>query len=702
MRWTSELGHRALGACLALGVIVLSGCPETDPPVANNGGENNMTSNNGASNNGSSCNHLCLADETECLNSTIVLSCTEDSDGCRDFGNPTKCPSGQICQMGECVESSPANNSGECVSTCENGDPPRCNADGQVETCADHDNDGCLNYGDAMDCAEGEICQMGMCNTPMCDGPGCEIGETRCDGDVLQTCQEKAGCPVFAGGKPCGEGEVCMDGACVEAVSCQDECIAGEKLCGPDGIPRACEDADGDGCVEYVDKAGCSDTEDCRGGECVAAETCEDLCSNTEDICDGSAIMECTDGDGDGCKELNFVEDCATAGQICDDATGAARCESPMMTGQVVINEVFYDAAGQDVDANGESPTFIELAGPPGMDISNWEIKLINGSSGMEYNAVTLPQGATIDGYGFAVIATTTPDNFFTALSFTGSNVYPLLAPYASGQDGMQNSDDNVELYDDSGTKIDAMGYGTFSSATFTGEGNPAPDVRAGHSVGRPLGAPDTNDNAADFVSLFPTPGLENGDLLINEIYVDQPGTDGIPDQMETFVELVAPIQGWIDMEMTGYRLRAINGLDGMDYIFTGNDPGVDLSGYAINDLMGSEGFVVICNLGVELTFLIDFCSVVYDGPDYQDGPDSLVLEYQGRVIDAIAYGSFGAGMTSQGEGAPAPLTSADAGKSLNRWPLFDPSKEVDTNDNATDFHLEAPSPGDSNIRPAP
>ena len=249
------------------------------------------------------------------------------------------------------------------------------------------------------------------------------------------------------------------------------------------------------------------------------------------------------------------------------------------------------------------------------------------------------------------------------------------------------------------GTEVDALGYGNFqpNDPGFVGEGTAVPAPTPGRSLGRTNGA-DTDNNAADFVSFYPTPGLENADLIINEVYFDQPGTD---DGAETFVELVAPIQGWEDLPLDGYVLHAINGFDGMDYIFSDMLLGIEMTSLNLND--GNDGYVVVCNLNAANASLLDKCTVPFESAgDFQNGPDNFVLEYQGRVIDAVGYGNFGATNTFVGEGSAATWTGSIAGQSLARWPISDPSVAPDTDMNQNDFRVVAPSPGSDNPIPTP
>ena len=89
--------------------------------------------------------------------------------------------------------------------------------------------------------------------------------------------------------------------------------------------------------------------------------------------------------------------------------------------------------------------------------------------------------------------------------------------------------------------------------------------------------------------------------------------------------------------------------------------------------------------------WITDAADMLTHKVDYQNGPDSLQLRYAGAVLDAVAYGDFGADEIAAGEGdavsEPAP------GQSLGRT-----SDGSDTDDNATDFSTQAsPSPGAPN-----
>lgn len=179
--------------------------------------------------------------------------------------------------VGECVLSGSNNDvPNQCILICTNGDPFICK-NGQVVICADHDNNGCLSYGNAMECTGDTVCQGGMCVEVTCENP-CTEGTACCDGELFQICEInfKMGCFEFMLGNECVVGQICMGDVCVEEINCEDECFVGEKFCGFGGMLCVCEDFDGDGCVEYVDKVECGVGQECCGGECIEVLTCED------------------------------------------------------------------------------------------------------------------------------------------------------------------------------------------------------------------------------------------------------------------------------------------------------------------------------------------------------------------------------------------------------------------------------------------
>ncbi|MGQ9609717.1 MAG: hypothetical protein ACUVWN_10455 [bacterium] len=157
------------------------------------------------------------------------------------------------------------------------------------------------------------------------------------------------------------------------------------------------------------------------------------------------------------------------------------------LANELVINEVLYDPVGKDMGC------FIELKGIPGMKLDGYFLVGIDGDTGKEYCVIDLT-GHKVPQSGFFVIA---QDD-----SVWGAN---MIDPKAD----LQNGPDNIELWYIN-KKIDALGYGDFSKAKFTGEGQPTLDV-PGYSIGRRPDGFDTNNNSVDLVGLaFSSPGKPN------------------------------------------------------------------------------------------------------------------------------------------------------------------------------------------------
>lgn len=155
---------------------------------------------------------------------------------------------------------------------------------------------------------------------------------------------------------------------------------------------------------------------------------------------------------------------------------------------------------------------------------------------------------------------------------------------------------------------------------------------------------------------------------VISEVLYDAVGAD----DGRVFVELYGDAGTVLD----GLELVGINGADG------GITTALRLSGSIPADGLfvvadASEGATSVANADL----LRDF--------DFQNGPDSIqLLDVDGNVIDALAYGVFGPEDVFAGEGRAA--LDVAAGSSLAR--LF---ADVDRGDNSVDFvGLETPTPG--------
>jgi hypothetical protein len=165
------------------------------------------------------------------------------------------------------------------------------------------------------------------------------------------------------------------------------------------------------------------------------------------------------------------------------------------VSGSVVINEILYNSPGEDKGC------FVELKGKPGLSLDDYFIVGINGNGGVEYNRIDL-SGHSIPSNGYFLIA---QDESIPEADLIDSKV------------DFQNGPDNIELWQGE-NKIDAVGYGDFSEAIFSGEGEPTLDL-SNYSLGRKPDGSDTNDNCIDFVGLALTsPGKPNSpNLAVNK-----------------------------------------------------------------------------------------------------------------------------------------------------------------------------------------
>jgi len=166
----------------------------------------------------------------------------------------------------------------------------------------------------------------------------------------------------------------------------------------------------------------------------------------------------------------------------------------------LVINELLYDAVGNETDGN----LFIELAGEPGADISGYSVVFINGADGRITETVHIPEGSKIPDDGIFLIADSRT-NAKGETNIPGADMLDNFDP--------QNGPDCAQLFDDHNALFDVVGYGeplplTAQNNFLCYEGTPAPDASAGKSISR-IDSTDTNNNAADFIILDPpTPGF--------------------------------------------------------------------------------------------------------------------------------------------------------------------------------------------------
>lgn len=203
----------------------------------------------------------------------------------------------------------------------------------------------------------------------------------------------------------------------------------------------------------------------------------------------------------------------------------------------VVINELFYDAVGDDGDQEWVE-IFNQSADP--VDLSGWRLE--RGGTAFA-NAFTFPAGAVIVPGEFLLVGEpAVPDARYRAdLNF---------------QNGGEASD-GARLVNGEERVIDVVLYDSPNTSNLPDEsGSPgtsfAPDVSAGHSLARVPDGADTNASAADFLdAATPTPGAPNtaaatssptpggspppefGGLVVTEVLPNPTGDDAAGEFIE-------------------------------------------------------------------------------------------------------------------------------------------------------------------------
>jgi hypothetical protein len=359
------------------------------------------------------------------------------------------------------------------------------------------------------------------------------------------------------------------------------------------------------------------------------------------------------------------------------------------------VSEVLVDPIGAD-DAASE---FVELAGVPGTSLDG--VLLVGSDEDADRVWLELAlDGHGLDAEGRLLLGA-------SGTSFSAGNL----------PSGLQNGPDQLVLLDcDGTTELDRLAWPR--SGSNSGEswhscgdapavaGPPSPgaadessictrtpidggeDVERESDAGVPADAPNGADGGGDadaaYVDLLDRTDLgERGDdagepptpcepaaglVQIHEVYFDAIG----PDEGQEFVEL----HGVPDTRLDGVELIGVNGRDGTTF-------------WGPQSLGGQIGPSALVVVGQAMVLARD---VALDGA-LQNGPDSIVLvDCDGTVIDAVAWGRFAEGEIGAGEGVAAVVPAP--GQSLSR------DSGADTDDNAADFASSSPTPGELARRP--
>ncbi len=257
---------------------------------------------------GSICDTIvCEPRDNSCFDDTTLLvwasECNADTGTCDESSSNVTCPGGGFCVLGECVGGT------LCAGVTCPARAPICDTDGNPITfgpgTCDEFTGECEYTGTPDTCADGSVCDAGVCVADLCADVTCEpIGATcDIDGNLVTygdgECQAATGdCVYPPTSTPCDAGDVCIDGACVPGATC--------------------------------------DTITC---DAPPADTC-----NT----DGNAVQYQAVGT---CNETTLACEYTSSVVVCDGATPtcvAGVCAGPAAPGDIAITEVMYDLPGED------------------------------------------------------------------------------------------------------------------------------------------------------------------------------------------------------------------------------------------------------------------------------------------------------------------------------------------------------------------
>jgi len=143
-------------------------------------------------------------------------------------GASTPCGPHKGCSAGECVV--------VCEDECEVGGA-RCAPAGGRQTCGEYDDDDCRDWSAVIPCSEGQACSNGECRA-ICEHE-CDEGAARCapgEEAAMQTCGEHDDddCRDWGPAAPCQEGDACTAGSCQGCVPSEEVADGEDNDC--DGV----------------------------------------------------------------------------------------------------------------------------------------------------------------------------------------------------------------------------------------------------------------------------------------------------------------------------------------------------------------------------------------------------------------------------------------------------------------------------------
>jgi hypothetical protein len=175
---------------------------------------------------------------------------------------------------------------------------------------------------------------------------------------------------------------------------------------------------------------------------------------------------------------------------------------------EVYLNEIRTNDESTD---DGE---FIELIGPAGTDLSNWQIEHYNGSGGDLIFSYTIPEGTFLPDDGISDI--TGQQIGFLVIKRTDHTVLNFDLEW--GSNSLQNGPDGILLRHSNGNRIQALSWNGLGD--LSGGEPPWRDVGSDQNTDNSLSAPDTVfeffQKEWDYV--LPTPGMLNSNQSTGDI----------------------------------------------------------------------------------------------------------------------------------------------------------------------------------------
>jgi V8-like Glu-specific endopeptidase len=152
------------------------------------------------------CQDACaLEGSTRCADLGSLQRCERAQTGCLAWSAPLTCADGEACLSGAC--------SATCQDACEPG-ALTCEGD-QVWRC-DAAPNGCAQWFLSEECAQGQRCEAGAC-VGACEDACGSLGQTRCtEQEAVEVCDTNdAGCLAWFVALQCADDERCQDGLCL-------------------------------------------------------------------------------------------------------------------------------------------------------------------------------------------------------------------------------------------------------------------------------------------------------------------------------------------------------------------------------------------------------------------------------------------------------------------------------------------------------